>query len=87
MFTKGRKRPVRIYELYEKIEKPCAKIFAQMSDRGICVDLTTCEGLKKNWNERSPIEEYITNELGTLNLNSPKQLLGALNAKGINPIA
>ena len=77
---------MKIYELYEKIEKPCAKIFQDMSNRGIRVDLSYVQVLKTTFEEqKAPIEEEIKNELGSINLNSPKQLLGALNAKGITP--
>jgi DNA polymerase I len=76
-----------IYNLYEKIEKPCAKIFSQMSSRGCCVDLQYLETLKAKLEaQKSPIEAEIKNELGNINLNSPKQLLGALNEKGIYPV-
>lgn len=77
---------MKIYELYEKIEKPCSAIFQTMSNRGIRVDLPYVQGLKTMLEEqKAPIEAEIKNELGTINLNSPKQLLGALNAKGITP--
>jgi DNA polymerase-1 len=57
-----------------------------MSNRGICVDLHYLQGLKENLeSQKAPIETEIKNELGNINLNSPKQLLGALNEKGIFP--
>jgi DNA polymerase-1 len=77
---------LKIYELFERIEAPCARIFSAMSDRGICVDLHYLAGLKKTLElQKEPIEFEIKNELGNINLNSPKQLLGALNEKGIYP--
>lgn len=77
---------MRILEYYEQIEKPVAKIFYQMSNRGICVDLGYLSELRIFLdNKKRPLEEEILNELGPINLNSPKQLLGALNAKKIYP--
>ena len=74
------------YELYEKIELPCSKIFNQMSCRGISVDLEYLNTLKGNLEgQKAPIQREILNELGNINLNSPKQLLEALNEKGIFP--
>ncbi len=35
--------------------------------------------------QKSPIQAEILNELGNINLNSPKQLIGALNERGIFP--
>ena len=74
------------YDYFRAIEKPCARIFSDMSNRGICVDLHYLQGLKENLeSQKTPIEKKIHNELGNINLNSPKQLLKALNAKGIFP--
>lgn len=75
-----------LYDYYIEIEKPCAIIFQQMSNRGICVDLHYLTELKSTLEaQKAPIEAEIYNELGKINLNSPKQLLGALNEKGIFP--
>jgi DNA polymerase-1 len=83
---KGRKRPVRIYDYYETIEKPIAQIFYQMSNRGITVDLKYLNTLRTQLEaQKFPIEQDIYNQLGHINLNSPKQLIGALNEKGIYP--
>lgn len=77
---------MRILEYYEQIEKPCAEIFYQMSNRGIRVDLEYLESLKVLLErQKDPIEKEIINELGEINLNSPKQLLRALNEKDIYP--
>ena len=58
-----------------------------MSNRGICVDLGYLESLKQLLEEqKAPIEAEIKNSLGSINLNSPKQLLEALNEKGIYPV-
>jgi DNA polymerase I len=76
----------RICEYFESVEKPCATIFNTMSNRGIRVDLSYLQGLKETLeSQKTPIEAEIKNELGNINLNSPKQLLEALNAKGIYP--
>lgn len=72
------------YEIYQKIEQPVARIFNAMSNRGIRVDLGYLNELKLTLEQqKAPIEAEIKNELGPINLNSPKQLLGALSAKGI----
>jgi DNA polymerase I len=77
---------MKTYEYYENIEKPCARIFQSMSNRGIRVDLTYLENLRKSLeSQREPIKRDIENELGSINLNSPKQLLEALNEKDIYP--
>src|SRR5579864_3390758 len=74
------------YEYFKEIEHPVARIFAQMSSRGIVVDLEYLRELRQTLEEqKKPIEEEICNELGKINLNSPKRLLGALNEKGIYP--
>lgn len=79
-------KPNPYYEYYKTIEKPVAQIFYAMSNRGICVDIPYLEALKQTLeDQKQPIEAEIKNELGEINLNSPKQLLGALNEKGIFP--
>jgi DNA polymerase-1 len=74
------------YEYFLEIEKPCARIFQSMSNRGISVDLQYLNQLRETLeNQKKPIEDSIKNELGAINLNSPKQLIEALNEKGIYP--
>src|ERR1041385_466725 len=74
------------YEYFTKIEQPVSTIFYQMSNRGVRVDLDYLQKLKEELEEQKrPIEQEIINELGSVNLNSPKQLLEALHAKGIKP--
>ena len=86
IIRKANLRKMTIYEIYQKIEYPCAQIFAQMSNRGICIDLDYLRTLKEELErQRAPIEESIKNDLGSINLNSPQQLLKALNEKGIYP--
>lgn len=69
-----------------KIEQPVSTIFRAMESRGIRIDLDYLKELKEHLEEqKQPIEESIKNELGDINLNSPKQLLEALNGKGITP--
>src|SRR5258706_10107486 len=80
-------KPNPYYEYFIQIERPCAEIFQSMSNRGIRVDLEYLKSLRKELEEKkSPIMEEIYNDLGNINLNSPKQLLKALNEKGIYPI-
>ena len=72
--------------LFASLEKPVSLILQKMSNRGIRVDLHYLEGLKTSLEaQQIPIKAEITNELGPINLNSPRQLLEALNAKGIAP--
>jgi len=71
---------------FEQIEKPVSFILSQMENRGVCVDLKYLSELKISLEaQKAPIEMEIKNELGHINLNSPKQLLEALNAKEIYP--
>jgi DNA polymerase-1 len=75
-----------IYDYYETIEKPIAQIFYAMSNRGISVDLEYLGRLRETLEaQKEPIEREVLNELGPINLNSPKQLLEALHEKGIFP--
>lgn len=72
---------------FNEVEKPLAPILANMSIRGVRVDLKYLKGLKEALEaQQAPIKASILNELGPINLNSPKQLLGALNAKEIYPM-
>src|ERR1700676_2865879 len=89
------------YKYFQEIEKPIARIFYQMSNRGISVSLGYLDTLRKDLesqkekvvleleNEFGPIQrqfDLIDNSFRLrLNLNSPKQLLEALNEKGIYP--
>lgn len=73
-------------QYFNTVEKPLAPILSEMSTRGIRVDLQYLRGLKMELEaQQAPIKASILNELGPINLNSPKQLLGALNAKEIFP--
>ena len=73
-------------EYYETLEKPLAQILYDLSNRGVRIDLSYLEELKRSLEDaKRPIQEEIQNELGHINLNSPKQLLVALNEKGITP--
>jgi DNA polymerase I len=88
----------RLYELQAKVlsdtsktyfntlEKSVSYVFQAMETRGIRVDLNYLKTLKNDLEiQKAPIEREIKNELGPINLNSPKQLLEALNAKGLYP--
>jgi len=78
--------PGGICNYFEDIERPISFILGAMEARGICVDLKYLAGLKDNLeSQKLPIEAEIHNQLGSINLNSPKQLLEALNAKEIYP--
>jgi DNA polymerase-1 len=73
-------------EYFREIELPAARCFQTMSNRGIRVDLRYLSDLKSRLEQQqSPIKSEILNELRPINLNSPKQLLKALNEKGIYP--
>jgi DNA polymerase-1 len=72
---------------FNELEKPVSFILRDMENRGICVDLDYLRELKTNLElQKSPLESQIKNELGNINLGSPKQLLEALQSKGLNPI-
>lgn len=74
------------YDYFINLERPVSHIFNDMTNRGVRVDLAYLEQLKEQLEEQQkPIKEAILNELGAINLNSPRQLLGALNEKGIYP--
>lgn len=82
-------QPYRSAELdyFNSLENPVSIVFREMEIRGVCVDLPYLEKLKVSLeDQRRPLIEAITAELGSINLNSPKQLLKALNAKGIEPM-
>jgi len=74
------------YEYFLEVERPCAWIFQKLSNRGIRLDLGYLDKLKLTLEQqKQPIEAAIKNELGPINLSSPKQLLEALHAKDIWP--
>ena len=88
----------KLYQLQEKIgsisfktyfnevEKPASYVFQAMETRGIRINVEYLKQLKIDLEAaQAPIKEAIINELGDINLNSPKQLLSALNSKGIYP--
>lgn len=71
---------------FSQIEKPAAIVFEAMEQKGIRIDVPYLQQLRKDLEkQREIVANQLHNELGTINLNSPKQLLGALNAKGIQP--
>lgn len=71
---------------FEQIEKPASNVFAAMETRGTRINVSFLKDLKAKLEaQQKPIKESILNELGPINLNSPKQLLGALHAKQIQP--
>ncbi len=75
-----------VLDYFNNIEKPCSFIFKSMEDRGITIDVEYLKELKEYLeDQKEPLESSIKNELGNINLGSPKQLLGALNEKGIYP--
>ncbi len=73
-------------QYFNELEKPVSKVFADMETRGIRIDVPYLKQLRLDLEQKQePIKESIRLELGDINLNSPKQLLGALHAKGIKP--
>ncbi len=83
--SNGLEKPVS-QTYFEELERPVAFILNAMENRGIRVDLEYLKGLKRELEAlKTPLEADIKNELGNINLNSPKQLLGALHAKEIYP--
>lgn len=74
------------YEYFTDLEKPVSKVFAAMEARGVRIDVPYLNELKEALEaQQAPIKASILNDLGLINLNSPKQLLEALNGKGIFP--
>ena len=72
--------------LYTEIEQPVAFTFQRMERRGISIDVPYLRSLEAELGaQRTVVEKEIKNELGDINLNSPKQLLEALHAKEITP--
>jgi DNA polymerase-1 len=75
-----------ISDYFEDLEKPVSYVFSAMETRGIRIDVAYLKQLKLDLEaQQRPIKDAILNELGTINLNSPKQLLEALHAKQIFP--
>ena len=73
-------------KLYETLEAPAAKIFNKMEAKGLKLDLGYLTTLKDTLEAQiSAVKQPILNELGNINLESPKQVLSALSTKGINP--
>jgi DNA polymerase-1 len=77
---------LKAFEYFRDVEKPISFILQKMENRGVRIDLEYLKRLKGDLeNQKLPLENEIKNELGNINLNSPKQLLEGLNAKGIFP--
>lgn len=75
-----------VVDYFQTLEQPASRVFSSMMNRGIRVDLNYLKSVKADLEEQKrPIKETIENELGPINLNSPKQLLEALHAKEIWP--
>ncbi len=70
----------KLYDIFEKIEKPLIPIIKKMEDRGIVIDENYFLSLQKSMKKRLiEIEEIIKSETGSIiNLNSPKQLSNLL---------
>ncbi len=74
-------------EYFENIEMPVSHVLFRMEEKGIRVDLSRLERLKTLFTRRRDnLRNRISRTLGDINLNSPKQLLAALHAKGIYPV-
>lgn len=73
-------------QYFLSVEKPAAPIFYDMQQRGIRIDVPYLTELNANLSsQKERLEKEIKNELGDINLSSPKQLLEALHAKEIYP--
>lgn len=71
---------------FKEVEQPASVVFHEMECRGVRIDRPYLKELGQNLtNQRLEINDSIKQTLGDINLNSPKQLLGALNAKKIYP--
>ncbi len=72
---------------FEQIERPVSLIFEDMETRGIRVDLPYLKVLQGQLETKlKPLNDALTAQLGPINLNSPKQLLTALQSKGVTPV-
>lgn len=75
-----------VLEYFESLEKPVSEVFYKMEARGVRIDLPYLRELKDRLEaQQAPIKADILNELGNINLNSPKQLMEALHGKAIYP--
>ena len=84
--TAGTQYELVVPRYFTEIERPVSFILQNMESRGVRIDLTYLAKLKDRLErQKGPLEIEIKNELGNINLNSPKQLLEALNGKGITP--
>lgn len=82
----GRSPSTTVVDYFNTVEKPASYVFQSMETRGVRIDVPYLKDLKiKLEAQQAPLRQAILNELGEINLNSPKQLLGALHAKGIKP--
>ena len=74
-------------EYFESLEMPLSHVLFRMEEKGIRVDIGRLERLRKLIStRRDSLKVRLARLLGDINLNSPKQLLAALQAKGINPV-
>lgn len=73
-------------DYFHSLEKKVSFIFDRMERRGISLDVPYLTNLMAELSSKKEgLEAQIKNELGNINLNSPKQLLEALHAKEIRP--
>ena len=73
-------------EYFLDLEHPCGFIFSNMESRGIRIDLPYLRQLREQLeNQLTPKKQALLNQLGNINLESPKQLLEALKNKGVTP--
>lgn len=71
---------------YLNISWPLGRVLNAMEERGLRIDRTKLTELYSKFQAQAALlNSTLSNELGTINLDSPKQLLQALNAKDIWP--
>jgi DNA polymerase-1 len=74
-------------DYFTGLEMPLSHVLFRMEEKGIRVDLARLNYLFNRINIRKNyLVKQIKRILGDLNLNSPKQLLAALHARGITPM-
>lgn len=74
------------YKYFLDLERPVSLVFSDMETRGTRIEVPYLISLKdKLEQQKCPIRDALFKELGEINLNSPRQLLEALHAKGIKP--
>lgn len=84
---KSQTRELAESKIYKGLIWPLGQVLTSMEERGLKIDLPYLDRLQMSLGgSKAELEADLYKELGAaVNLNSPKQLLEALNVKGITP--